>query len=196
MEPFGRSIDGGVRTIGVAVPIPDPWGSQLNDVRAASGDPQARLIPSHLTLLGPTDLAEERLSGIDKHLAAVADGNRPFTLHLRGTGTFRPLNDVVFIAVVAGISECEQLERQIRSGPLKRELRFPYHPHVTVAHDVDSSIGTTRLDRVFADLAGFEARFHVASFTLFEHGVDGRWRPQRDFLLGRRDAPGSREDGG
>ncbi len=183
MDPIGRSIDGGVRTIGVAVPIPEPWGSQLDARRVASGDPQAKLIPPHLTLLGPTDLAEERLPAVDRHLASVATINRPFTLHLRGTGTFRPVNDVVFIAVVAGISECEQLERQIRSGPLRRELRFPYHPHVTVAHDLDGRIGAAKLDETFEDLADFGARFPVDSFTLFEHGVDGRWRPQRDFPL-------------
>ncbi|MGH3663651.1 MAG: 2'-5' RNA ligase family protein [Micromonosporaceae bacterium] len=183
MYRIGRSIEGGVRTIGVAVPIPEPWGSQLNTRRAASGDPQAGRIPPHLTLLGPTDVAEERLPSIDKHLTRVAEESQAFTLHLRGTGTFRPTNDVVFIAVVAGISECELLERQIRAGALQRELRYPYHPHVTVAHDVDGQIGAEGLDAVFDDMASFEARFVVRSFTLFEHGQDGRWRPQRDFSL-------------
>ncbi|HEX6075744.1 MAG TPA: 2'-5' RNA ligase family protein [Micromonosporaceae bacterium] len=183
MDPFGRSIDGGVRTIGVAVPIPEPWASRLDQRRAATGDPQAGLIPCHLTLLGPTDLAEERLSEVDKHLSRVAAGHRPFTLYLRGTGTFRPVSDVVFIAVVAGISECELLEREIRTGPLRRDLKFPYHPHVTVAHDVDGRIGQDRLDAVFDELARFEARFQVSTFTLFEHCPDGRWRPQRDFQL-------------
>jgi 2'-5' RNA ligase len=183
MDHTGRSIDGGVRTIGVAIPIPEPWSSELGRRRAAAGDPQAGLIPPHLTLLGPTDLAEERLAEVDKHLSRVAAGRRPFTLHLRGTGTFRPVSDVVFIAVVAGISECEQLEREIRTGSLRRELKFPYHPHITVAHDVDGQIGQHRLDAVFDDLASFEARFTVSVFTLFEHGTDGRWRPQRDFLL-------------
>lgn len=183
MDPIGRSIDGAVHTIGVAVPIPEPWGSLLNERRAATGDPQAGFIPAHLTLLGPTDVVEERLPAIDKHLTALAAAHRPFTLHLRGTGTFRPVNEVVFIAVVAGISECERLEGQIRTGPLTRDLRFPYHPHVTVAHDLDGRIGGERLDEVFTELAGFEARFEVDSFTLFEHGSDGRWRPQRDFLL-------------
>jgi 2'-5' RNA ligase len=183
VDRTGRSIDGGVRTIGVAVAIPEPWGGELGRRRDAAGDPQAGLIPSHLTLLGPTDLAEERLPKVDKQLSRVAAGHRPFTLHLRGTGTFRPVSDVVFIAVVAGISECEQLEREIRTGPLRRDLKFPYHPHVTVAHDVDGRIGRHRLDAVFEDLATFEARFTVSTFTLFEHGTDGRWRPQRDFLL-------------
>ena len=46
---------------------------------------------------------------------------------------------------------------------------YPYHPHVTVAHDVP----TEALDRVYAELAGFDARFTVDHFTLYVHG-DGR----------------------
>jgi 2'-5' RNA ligase len=81
--------------------------------------------------------------------------------------------------VAAGISECEQLAAAIRSGPLERELHYPYHPHVTVAHDVPEPA----LDAVFAELAGFEAQFPVDSFTLYEHGDDGHWHPQRTYAL-------------
>jgi hypothetical protein len=51
---------------------------------------------------------------------------------------------------------------------------------VTVAQDV----APEALDAVFADLAGFEARFAVGGFTLFEHGPDGRWHARHDYLLG------------
>jgi len=187
--PFQRGISGqapcpATRTIGVAIPIPEPWASQLTERRAAAGDPQAANVPAHLTLVGPTQITDEPLSDIEEHLCRVAADHSTFTLHLRGTGTFRPVSDVVFIAVVAGISECEVLERALRTGPLDRELRFPYHPHVTVAHDVDGAIGQERLDQVFEDMAGFEARFQVSCFTLYEHGADGCWRPRRDFPLG------------
>jgi 2'-5' RNA ligase len=171
-----------VRTIGVAVGIPEPWGSQLDEHRGASGDPLAAYIPSHLTLLGPTevDAVPGVGSKIEEHLAAVAAAHRPYQLHLRGTGTFRPVTQVVFVAVAAGISECEMLAADIRSGPLYRELKYPYHPHVTVAHDVPPDA----LDAVFDGLATFEARFPVDGFTLYEHGADGQWAPQRRFDLG------------
>jgi hypothetical protein len=45
-------------------------------------------------------------------------------------------------------------------------------------------VAPERLDAVFADLAGFEARFDVAGFTLFEHGPDGKWQPRCDYRLG------------
>lgn len=171
-----------VRTIGVAVGIPEPWGSQLDAHRAAAGDPMARFIPAHLTLLGPTEVDDtpEIATKIEHHLALAAAAHRPFQLHLRGTGTFRPVTQVVFVAVAAGISECELLAADVRSGPLERDLRYPYHPHVTVAHDVAEAA----LDEIFEQLSGFEARFLVDGFTLYEHGLDGHWRPQRRFALG------------
>lgn len=168
------------RTVGVAISVPEPWGSFLNRCRASAGDGQAAQIPTHITLLGPTDIDGQDPAEIDAHLAAVARRHEPFGLHLRGTGTFRPVTDVVFVAVVAGISECERLADAVRSGPLERTLRFPYHPHVTIAHDV----GSRELDEVFAGLADFEAKLDVSGFTLFEHGADGYWRPYRTFRLG------------
>jgi 2'-5' RNA ligase len=170
-----------VRTIGVAVGVPEPWGSQIDAHRAAAGDAAAQFIPAHLTLLGPTEVKDspKTAARIDEHLTAIAAAHHPFQLHLRGTGTFRPITQVVFVAVAAGISECERLADEIRSGPLGRELHYPYHPHVTVAHDVPEP----SLDAVFDELATFEARFPVDGFTLYEHGEDGYWRPRRRFSL-------------
>lgn len=172
--------DPATATIGIAIDVPPPWGEQLTRRRAEAGDPQAAYVPAHLTLLGPTPVDAARLPEIDQHLAAVARSHPPFTLHLRGTGTFRPITEVVFVAVAAGISECERLAGAIGScEAVSRPQRFPYHPHVTVAHDVSPE----QLDAVFADLAGFEARFPVGGFTLFEHGDDGRWRARQDYPL-------------
>lgn len=167
--------------IGVAVDIPEPWGSELTRRRGEAGDPQAAFTPAHVTLLGPTEIPGELLPEVEEHLAAVARAQPPFTIQLRGTGTFRPISEVVFVALSQGISECELLAEAIRAAHgLQRDSRFPYHPHVTVAQDVPPAA----LDAVFDDLAQFSARFDVASFTLFTHGGEGPWRPRRDFPLG------------
>ena len=39
-----------------------------------------------------------------------------------------------------GIAECERIAADVRTGPLARPLTFPYHPHVTVAHDVPTDM--------------------------------------------------------
>jgi len=165
--------------IGVAIPVPDPFGPVLQGARARFGDPLADSIPPHITLLGPTVVEPADLDAISDHLASVATGVGAFTLHLRGTGSFRPVSPVVFMQVAEGIAQCERLERAVRSGPLAQEVRFNYHPHVTVAHEVPDA----DLDRAFMELAHYEARFPVDAFSVYEHGDDGVWRPERRFAL-------------
>ncbi|MFF4876651.1 2'-5' RNA ligase family protein [Micromonospora sp. NPDC000668] len=186
-EGAARSVDrsGGVPPagdtiqVGIAVDIPEPWGAQLTRRRVEAGDPLA--VPAHVTLLGPTEIPTAALPAVERHLAAVAAAHLPFALHLRGTGTFRPVTQVVFVAVAAGISECELLAGAIRAAPeLHRETRFPYHPHVTVAQDV----APEALDKAYEDLADFSAMFEVDAFTLFSHSGQARWQPRRDFRLG------------
>ncbi|NJP32795.1 2'-5' RNA ligase family protein [Micromonospora thermarum] len=175
----GAPASDGTIQIGIAVDIPEPWGSMLTRRRVEAGDPQA--VPAHVTLLGPTEIPVVTLPAVERHLDAVAAAHLPFTLHLRGTGTFRPVTQVVFVAVAAGISECELLAAAIRAAPeLHRETRFPYHPHVTVAQDVVPEA----LDKVYEDLADFSAMFEVEAFTLFSHSGQARWQPRRDFRLG------------
>ena len=170
---------GGQVRIGVAVQVPPPFGPDLQSARAGFGDPLAQDIPPHVTLLGPTVVGPSGLAAVGDHLTAVGRGHAPFTVHLRGTGTFRHVSPVVFVQVVRGIAECERLERAVRSGTLAQDLRFNYHPHVTVAHEVPDE----DLDRAFADLADFDAEFLVDSIQVFEHGDDGVWRAVRDFPL-------------
>lgn len=170
-----------VRTIGVAIAIPEPFGGELQTWRETFGDPLARAIPTHVTLLGPIGVDPARLAAIEEHLRAVAEAEEPFEIHLRGTGTFRPLSPVVFVTLAEGLANCERVERQVRGGALEdRHLTFNYHPHVTVAHD----LADAQLDNAFEKLSDYEARFRVWGFSLYEHGLDGVWRPQRDFSFG------------
>ena len=166
-------------TIGVALAIPEPWASQLQDYRTAIGDTTATMIPTHITLVPPTEVGDEDLVEIEKHLAEVAADSGRFGVHLRGTGTFRPVSPVVFVTVAEGISSCEQLANAVRRGPLAVEIAFPYHPHVTVAHHLADSA----LDRAFSEMASFECRFEVDHFSLYVHDRDDGWVPTRDFAL-------------
>ncbi len=166
-------------TIGVAVAIPEPWATELQDYRAGVGDATAAMIPTHITLVPPTEVDGE-LAEIEAHLAQAAAAVEGFTVHLRGTGTFRPISPVVFVTLAEGISQIELLASAVRRGPLDVDLAFPFHPHVTIAHHLDDE----RLDRAFAELADFECEFAVTEFHLYVHDDDLGWRPTRDFALG------------
>ena len=167
------------RTIGVSIPVPAPHAGELTAWREEFGDPLARAIPPHITLLPPSVLPDADLDAARDHLAATAAAASPFEVHLRGTATFRPVSPVVFVQVTRGISECELLQAAVRTGPLAREISFPFHPHVTVAHDVDEA----SLDRAELVLRDWEATFTVKGFSLYEHGADGVWRPREDFTF-------------
>ncbi|TQJ15602.1 2'-5' RNA ligase [Yimella lutea] len=169
-----------MKTIGVSIPIPTPYASQLRTVRQAVGDPLADAVPPHITLMPPTDVRLIDLPAFGEHLRTVAATSKPFRMILRGTGTFRPISPVVFVQVARGIGECEQLESRVRQGPVERELEFPYHPHVTIAHHLDD----VALDEAFDELADFKATFDVVGFDLYEHGPDGVWRSVDRFEFG------------
>jgi 2'-5' RNA ligase len=143
-------------TIGVAIAVPEPWGGQLQQYRTALGDSTAAGIPTHVTLMPPFETDD--LPAIERHLAEASAGTCPFRIHLRGTGTFRPVSPVVFVTVAEGISACEQLAKAVRRGPLDTDLTFH-------------------------ELAGFDCRFVVDRFSLYVHDPEDGWVPTRDFPL-------------
>ena len=172
--------------LGVAIAIPQPHARVLTRWRARCGDPAASLVFPHATLLPPTPVPEDSIEDVEKHLSVAATEREPFVMHLAGTGTFRPISPVVFVQVAAGVSDCEVLEQAIRRGPLARDLAFPYHPHVTVAHGVDDAA----LDAAYEGLSGFVARFAVDRFVLFSRRPSGRWDWRSEFPLGDGDGRG------
>jgi 2'-5' RNA ligase len=169
-------------TIGVAIPIPEVAGNYLQGRRAEFGDPLADKIVTHITLLPPTAIARAAMPAIVLHLARVAHTLRPFDLTLAGSGTFRPVSPVVFVQVAGGEAGCARTQERIRTGPLARELSFPYHPHVTVAQGIEDDA----LDQALTELADFRLEFKVGGFGLFEHCADGHWRQRRRFPFGWR----------
>ncbi|WP_329272223.1 2'-5' RNA ligase family protein [Streptomyces sp. NBC_01451] len=177
----------GTVTIGVSISVPEPHGSLLQERRAGFGDAAAHGIPTHVTLLPPTEVDSEALPAIEAHLVEVAAAGRPFPMRLSGTGTFRPLSPVVFVKIVEGAEACTWLQKQVRdaSGPVARELQFPYHPHVTVAH----SIAEEAMDRAFAELADYEADWPCTGFALYERGPDEVWRKLREYTFGAAVVP-------
>lgn len=168
-------------TIGISLEIPEPYGSALRARRASYGDVHAKYVPTHVTLLPPTEVEPAALGAIEEHLARVAAGFAPFTMRLGGTGTFMPISAVVFVQIAQGITPCANLEAQVVSGVLERELQFPYHPHVTVAHDLDEHM----LEFAMQDLADYHAEFDIDRLKLYEQRPSGNWQVLREFPFGQ-----------
>lgn len=177
MSPAPSTV--GTTVVGVALPVPAPWGEQIQRLRVGYGEQRAQEIPTHITLLPPTPVDPGMVEELRRHLATVAATCPPFEVVLRGTGTFRPVSEVVYLQVAQGVSSCERLQSAVREGPLQRELSFPYHPHVTLAHDVDG----VALDRAFEDQAAFTATYTADVFRLYVHRGDEVWQVVEDFAL-------------
>lgn len=174
--------DATTATVGVAIAIPDPWGDELQEMRASFGDRLAWTVPTHITLLPPTQVPRDRLPRVDDHLSQVAALVGAFDIVLSGTGTFRPVTQTSFVALAEGGVQCEALADRVRSGPLRRSLPFPYHPHVTIAVDLASDAH----DLAESRLAGFSLRFGVTGIERYELAEHGVWESEKDFELAGR----------
>ena len=81
-------------------------------------------------------------------------------IHLRGTGTFHPVSPGAFGAGGApGASATASGSSRgcARARSACDPLTFPYHPHVTVAHDLPYDV----LQRAFDEMASYDVRFEV-----------------------------------
>lgn len=176
---FPGPVPPGLVVVGVALALPEPDASQLQEARRRFGDPVADFSRTHITLSGPQTLAAAELARVEEHLAGVAARHPAFRVLLNGTGSFRPTTEVVFLRVAAGEAECTSLATHVQSGILAGAAAYPYHPHVTLAHDVASE----GLDAAQAELAQYRLEFEVTALWLYVRGGDGHWRPVRSFDL-------------
>lgn len=165
--------------LGVTIAIPEPFGVELARAREAAGDPLAGVVPPHVTLLPPTQVSEDRFDDVHAMLEQITATHPEFTLGLNGTGTFLPISPVVFVALEQGWEECHHLHADLNTGILGRERDFPYHPHVTIAQNIE--VG--HLERAHERMADFNARFTVTSIELFEH-AGGLWNELKSYRLG------------
>lgn len=174
-------------TIGVALPIPEPFLGELRAYRERFGDPLAHAIVAHITLVPPTEVSSSaHLAAIVEHLRGSVRELVPFEVVLAGVDSFRPVSQVVFVPLIVGERHVREVERTVRRGPLQRHLAFPYHPHVTIAHDVDSAW----LDQAHTAMQSYRAAFDVDRLVLFQRGSDGVWSPWVEFPFGTTDPPG------
>lgn len=167
-------------TVGVSIAIPEPWGEFLRGKRASYGDVLADRIPSHITLAPPLVVEESEVESLAADLRELAEVFTPFTVSLLGTGTFRPISPVVFVAVSEGIASIETLAEGVRKTVAAPEQEFPFHPHVTVAHHLSDD----RLDHALEDLSDFRTSFTVDAIHLYLDDAERGWVPTHRFPLG------------
>ena len=182
LAPGGGAPECASRCVGIVIAVPEPMASELKAARASFGDPMAAVIPAHITLVTTTETTD--WDATLRHVRTVAATQEPFTVRLEGTSTFRPISPVVYLNVAGGFDECTALHKEFQSGPLERDLAFPFHPHVTVAHDVSEQA----MDDALRRLGEYSAEFTVDRVGLYEHDATGLWKLHEHLQLGGPEA--------
>ena len=146
-------------TIGVSLAVPEPWGSRLQEFRVANGDAQGSTIPTHITLVPPLEVDAARgsptWSGTWRRSRPAA---RRTASTCAGPAPSGPVSPVVFVNLVEGISQTEQLANDCRRGPLALELELPLPP----ARDGGPPPRRRRASTApSTELAGFDCAFTV-----------------------------------
>lgn len=159
------------------ISLPDELAKQLDASRTRYAGQVSAIVPPHVTLV--SGRAAGSWEEAARHVRAVAAAGVPFKISLRGTGTFEPLSPVVFLNVVQGAQECTQLHRELLDGPVAHLLEFDFHPHLTIAHDLDDA----QMARAQEEMAGFSADFEVSSIGLYNF-VAGGWSLREELALG------------
>lgn len=182
----------GQSILGVAVAVPEPWASRVRLVRTSAGDPFGRSVPPHITLLPPMAVDSGRIDEVIDHLTGVGRTVPPFVVRLAGIGTFRPVNPVVYLDVARGASHCDALQERVRTGVLARSLHYPFHPHVTLAHEVDDAAQ----DAAALAAQDIDATFVAECLHLYGMALDGSWEVLATPALGGDGTEADELDGG
>lgn len=143
-----------------AIMVPPPFNTVLAKIRCSAKD-EGQHIPPHVTVLPPCRVLRAGLQDAMATIRKVAQQVPAFPIQLGGVGTFRPATRVVFVRVAQGGEQLGAIANNLRRS-LGVEYTFPYHPHVTIAHDVSEE----NLDRAAVAAANYEAEFVPAEIVL------------------------------
>lgn len=165
------------RRLGVVLLVPPPWSTEIDGLRRALDDGALGRIPTHLTLVPPVNVREDRVADALAVLRDAAAATRPFTVRLGPPATFLPVNPVAYLAVDgAGADEVRRLRDAVFTDPLERHLTWSFVPHVTLADEA----APDRIAAALTALAGYEVDVTFDRVHLLEEGDGRTWRPIAD----------------
>jgi 2'-5' RNA ligase len=130
---------------------------------------------AHVTILPPRPIsapAEQAWSEIEKGLQDVP----PFRVELADIEIF-PATQVIYLSVNAGSLELRRLHRLLNTGACSFEEPFSYHPHLTLAQDLERGQVETAMETTKQRWRQFSDRrnFMVEKLTFVQNTIDNRW---------------------
>jgi 2'-5' RNA ligase len=163
---------------------PGDVAREVDGLRRALGAAALRRIPPHVTLVPPVNVAEGELDDAVELVRRVAADASSIRLELGPPATFWPDTPVVYLEVGGDLEAVASLRESLLNGPLHREDRRAFVPHVTLDQHIDPS----RIPAALQALADYRAAVTVELVTTLQldESVDPRvWRPIAAATLGR-----------
>jgi 2'-5' RNA ligase/GNAT superfamily N-acetyltransferase len=170
--------------LGVALLVPTPVREEVEGLRRALGDAALGRVPGHLTLVPPVNVRQESLGAALATLRrAAAACPRRLRLELGPVSTFLPDNPVVYLAVTGDLDALGGLRHAVLSGPLERQLSWPFVPHVTLTDQA----GADGIPGAVAALSHYRRAVSFEGVHLLQevgHSSGRHWVPLADACLG------------
>lgn len=161
--------------------VPEPLGGFLDNLRAELV-PGCRL-RSHVTILPPRCLPaspEEIIREFERRACDLP----PFDITIAGVELFESTR-VAYLSLSSGRTEVEELHHRLNGGALAAADYFPFHPHLTIAQEIEAG-NVARL----LDVAGRRWRenphsrmFPVQTLTLVQNVGPERWETVSECVL-------------
>lgn len=172
------------RRLAACLVVPEPWRTEVDGLRRATGGDVAR-IPPHVTLVPPVNVREEAWDEALEVLRRAAGAQPgPLDLVVGPAATFAPVNRVVYLAVdgdATARSRLRDLRAALLAGPLARDERRRFIPHVTLSHRLPEGDDAHAL----AVLGRYEAPVTFPTVDLLSYDEEARrWLPWADARLG------------
>ena len=164
--------------------LPDPLAGFLDRLR----NELVRHCESraHVTVLPPRPLNVSP----DEAWRELVDGLHdvePFQVELGRVEVF-PVTQVLYLSVNAGHNELKRLHNALNHGRLRFEEPFTYHPHVTLAQDLESHQVAAAMELANTRWREFNhsRSFTVDRLTFVQNTLENRWTDLRGCVLSTR----------
>jgi 2'-5' RNA ligase len=179
---MSRVMDGcgseGLNSFAVVAYLPEPLAGFVDALRQELV-PACRL-RAHITVLPPRPPACEPELAWDE-LRLAFQGVAPFPLELSEVGLF-PVSQAIYISIGSGRQELEDLHTKLNHGRLKFSEPWTYHPHITLAQQLEPAEVNAALDLARKRWREFTGprRFTVDHLTFVQNTGENRWKDLAD----------------
>lgn len=171
----------GINSFALVSYISDPLAAFLDQLRKEL-ESECRS-KAHVTVLPPRPL-ECSTGEAWRELDAALHDFQPFHIELGAIEIF-PVTNVIYLSMARGGAELLGLHDKLNSGCLAFEEPFPYHPHVTLAQDLEPGAVSAVAERAAARWREFTQKraFLVNRLMFVQNTLGNRWSDLHAFRL-------------